>query len=29
MGIGVLVGANAALWFACWRMFATGYKLKA
>jgi ABC-2 type transport system permease protein len=29
VGIGVLVGANAALWFACWRMFATGYKLKA
>ncbi|MEK7245738.1 MAG: ABC transporter permease, partial [Pseudomonadota bacterium] len=28
-GVGVLVGANAALWFACWRMFATGYKLKA
>jgi ABC-2 type transport system permease protein len=28
-GIGVLVGANAVLWFACWRMFATGYKLKA
>ena len=29
MGIGVLVGANAVLWFTCWRMFATGYKLKA
>ena len=28
-GIWVLVGANAALWFACWRMFSTGYKLKA
>ncbi|MSO85656.1 MAG: multidrug ABC transporter permease [Rhodospirillales bacterium] len=28
-GIWVLVGANAALWFACWRMFQTGYKLKA
>ena len=29
VGIGVLVGANAALWLTCWWMFATGYKLKA
>ncbi len=28
-GVLVLVGANAALWLGCWRMFRTGYKLKA
>ena len=28
-GLLVLVGANAAMWVLCWRMFATGYKLKA
>jgi ABC-2 type transport system permease protein len=29
VGIGVLLAANAILWFGCWRMFRTGYKLKA
>ncbi|MCC7016557.1 MAG: ABC transporter permease [Rhodospirillales bacterium] len=29
VGIAVLAGANAALWFGCWRMFRAGYKLKA
>jgi ABC-2 type transport system permease protein len=29
IGLAVLVAANAALWFGCWRMFRTGYKLKA
>lgn len=28
-GLVVLLGANAALWWLCYRMFATGYKLKA
>ena len=28
-GVAVLVVVNAALWWLCWRMFATGYKLKA
>jgi ABC-2 type transport system permease protein len=29
LGVGVMLAANAALWFGCWRMFETGYKLKA
>ena len=28
-GVLVMLAANAALWLLCWRMFATGYKLKA
>lgn len=28
-GAAVLLGVNAGLWLLCWRMFATGYKLKA
>ncbi len=28
-GLLVMVGANAVMWLLCWRMFATGYKLKA
>ncbi|MBM3951638.1 MAG: multidrug ABC transporter permease [Rhodospirillales bacterium] len=29
LGVAVLAAANAALWFGCWQMFRTGYKLKA
>lgn len=29
VGIGVMLITNAVLWLVCWRMFATGYKLKA
>ena len=29
LGVMVLTAVNAALWWLCWRMFATGYKLKA
>jgi len=29
LGVAVMTVANAVLWLVCWRMFATGYKLKA
>jgi len=29
VGVAVLLATDALLWFICWRMFATGYKLKA
>ena len=29
VGIAVMLATDAVLWFICWRMFATGYKLKA
>ncbi len=29
VGIAVLLATDAVLWFICWRMFQTGYKLKA
>ncbi len=29
LGITVMLGVNAVLWFVCWRMFDKGYKLKA
>ena len=29
VGIAVMVATDAVLWFICWRMFHTGYKLKA
>lgn len=28
LGIIVMLGANSVLWWVCWRMFASGYKLK-
>jgi ABC-2 type transport system permease protein len=28
IGIGVVAGVDAMLWWVCWRMFDTGYKLK-